>query len=86
MRHSQIKKLTYLAAAATLGAVGLMVLSILSPKPIFLVLAMSLGQGLGTVSLAAYLLAIALDLQVAGALVDNVEEEVGEKQDEAAHE
>ncbi len=86
MRHSQIKKLTYLSAAATLGAVGLMVLSVLSPKPIFLVLAMSVGQGLGTISLASYLLAIALDLQVAGALVDNVEEEVGERRDEVAHE
>ena len=86
MRHSQIKKLTYLSAAATLGAVGLMVLSIISPRPIFLVLAMSMGQGLGTLSLASYLLAIALDLQVTGALVDNVEEDVGERQDEAAHE
>ncbi len=86
MRHSQIKKLTYLSAAATLGAVGLMVLSIVSPKPIFLVLAMSMGQGLGTLSLASYLLAIALDLQVTGALVDNVEEDVGERQDEAARE
>jgi len=86
MRHSQIKKLTYLSAAATLGAVGLMVLSIVSPRPIFLVLAMSMGQGLGTLSLASYLLAIALDLQVTGALVDNVEEDVGERQDEAAHE
>jgi hypothetical protein len=86
MRHSQIKKLTYLSAAATLGAVGLMVLSIVSPKPIFLVLAMSMGQGLGTLSLASYLLAIALDLQVTGALVDNVEEDVSERQDEVARE
>jgi len=86
MRHSQIKKLTYLSAAATLGAVGLMVLSIVSPRPIFLVLAMSMGQGLGTLSLASYLLAIALDLQVTGALVDNVEEDVGERQDEAVRE
>ncbi len=82
MRHAQIKKLTYLAAAATLGALFLMVLSLVSPKPVFLVLAMSVGQGLGTLSLAAYLLAIALDLQVAGALVDQVEEEVSEKQHE----
>ncbi len=86
MRHSQIKKLTYLSAAATLGAVGLMVLSIVSPRPVFLVLAMSMGQGLGTLSLASYLLAIALDLQVTGALVDNVEEDVGERQDEVARE
>ncbi|HEU4383215.1 MAG TPA: hypothetical protein VFR85_06880 [Anaeromyxobacteraceae bacterium] len=86
MKHLQVKRLTYLAAAATLGAVGLMVLSIVSPKPIFLVLAMSVGQGLGTLSLAAYLLAIALDLNISAALADQVEEEVGEMLDEKSHE
>ena len=86
MKHLQVKRLTYLAAAATLGAVGLMILSIVSPKPIFLVLAMSVGQGLGTLSLAAYLLAIALDLNVSAALTDQVEEEVGEMMDEKSHE
>lgn len=86
MKHLQVKRLTYVAAAATLGAVGLMVLSIVSPKPIFLVLAMSVGQGLGTLSLAAYLLAIALDLNISAALTDQVEEEVGEMMDEKSHE
>jgi hypothetical protein len=86
VKHLQVKRLTYLAAAATLGAVGLMTLSIVSPKPIFLVLAMSVGQGLGTLSLAAYLLAIALDLNVSAALTDQVEEEVGEMMDEKSHE
>ncbi len=86
MKHLQVKRLTYLAAAATLGAVGLMVLSIVSPRPMFLVLAMSLGQGLGTLSLAAYLLAIALDLNVSGALAEQVEESVAEMQDEKSHE
>ncbi len=86
MKHLQVKRLTYLAAAATLGAVGLMTLSIVSPKPIFLVLAMSVGQGLGTLSLAAYLLAIALDLNVSAALTEQVEEEVSEMMDETSHE
>ena len=86
MKHLQVKRLTYLAAVATLGAVGLMVLSIVSPRPIFLVLAMSLGQGLGTLSLAAYLLAIALDLNVGSALAEQVEESVAEMQDEKSHE
>ena len=86
MKHLQVKRLTYLASAATLGAVGLMVLSIVSPKPVFLVLAMSLGQGLGTLSLAAYLLAIALDLNVSAALTEQVEEDVGELLDEKSHE
>jgi hypothetical protein len=86
VKHLQVKRLTYVAAAATLGAVGLMVLSIVSPRPIFLVLAMSLGQGLGTLSLAAYLLAIALDLNVGAALAEQVEESVAEMEDEKSHE
>jgi hypothetical protein len=63
VRHAQVRKLVFLAGIATLVALALMVLSIVSPKPIFLVLAMSVGQGIGTLSLALYLLAIALDLQ-----------------------
>jgi hypothetical protein len=63
VRHVQVRKLVFLAGVATLVGLGLMVLSLVSPKPIYLVLAMSVGQGIGTVSLALYLLAIALDLQ-----------------------
>lgn len=66
MRHNQVKKLVFLSGIATLAALGLMVLSIVSPKPIYLVMAMSVGQGLGTISLALYLLAIVLDLQGGG--------------------
>lgn len=86
MKHLQVKRLTYVASAATLGAVAMMVLSIVSPKPIFLVLAMSLGQGLGTLSLAAYLLAIALDLNVGAALAEQVEESTAEIRDDESHE
>lgn len=85
MKHLQVKRLTYVASAATLGAVAMMVLSIVSPKPIFLVLAMSLGQGLGTLSLAAYLLAIALDLNVGAALAEQVEESTAEIRDDESH-
>ncbi len=63
MRHENVRKLVFLSGIATLCALGLMVLSIVSPKPIYLVLAMSVGQGVGMLSLALYLLAIALDLQ-----------------------
>lgn len=78
MRHSQVKMLTYISAAATLAAVLLMVSSLVFPKPVLLVFAMSVGQGLGTLSLASFLLAIALDLQGGGALPENVEEQVAE--------
>jgi hypothetical protein len=76
--HLTVRRLTYVSAAATLGALALMVASLVSPKPVLLVFAMSVGQGLGTLSLATFLLAIALDLQSGGAMVDQVEEEVAE--------
>ena len=43
-----------------------MVMGIVFPRPLLLVLAMSLGQLFGTLSLALYLLAIVLDLQGVG--------------------
>ena len=63
MRHEQVKKLVFVSGVATLAALGLMACSILWPSPLLLVVAMSVGQGLGTISLALYLLAIVLDLQ-----------------------
>ena len=62
-----VRRLVTISAIATLVAVALMVLGIVFPKPLLLVLAMSLGQLFGTLSLALYLLAIALDLQGLGA-------------------
>ncbi len=70
MRHAQVKKLVMLSAIGALASLALMVLSILSPKPLLLVMAMSIGQGLGTISLALYLLAIVLDLQGGAAVYD----------------
>ncbi len=66
MRHVQVSRLVLGASIAALIALALMVSSILSPQPILIVLAMSLGQLFGTLSLAAYLLAIVLDLQGGG--------------------
>jgi hypothetical protein len=57
-----IRRLVLVSTITTLVALGLMVLGIVFPKPLLLVLAMSLGQLFGTTSLALYLLAIALDL------------------------
>jgi hypothetical protein len=74
VRHNQVKKLVFLSGIATLVALGLMALSILSPKPIYLVLAMSVGQGVATLSLALYLLAIVLDLQGGGAAYETAVE------------
>lgn len=61
-----IRRLVLISAIMALGALGLMVVSIVFPNPFLLVLAMSLGQLFGTTSLALYLLAIVLDLQGVG--------------------
>jgi hypothetical protein len=61
-----IRRLVLVSTITTLIALGLMVAGIVFPRPLLLVLAMSLGQLFGTLSLALYLLAIVLDLQGVG--------------------
>ena len=58
-----IRRLVLVSTLMTLASLGLMVASILFPGPFLLVVSMSVGQFLGTASLALYLLAIAFDLQ-----------------------
>jgi hypothetical protein len=58
-----IRRLVLISTFTTLASLVLMVASILFPGPFLLVLAMSLGQLFGTMSIVLYLLAIALDLQ-----------------------
>ncbi len=61
-----IRRLVLVSTVTTLVSLVLMIVSIVVPKPLLLVLAMSLGQLFGTLSLALYLLAIVLDLQGVG--------------------
>ena len=56
-----IRRLVLISIITTLVSLLLMVAGIVYPKPLLLVLAMSLGQLFGTLSLALYLLAIVLD-------------------------
>jgi len=51
-----------LAAVVALVALGLMTWPIFDPAPLALIAAMSLAQGLGTLSLGIYLVVVALDL------------------------
>jgi hypothetical protein len=71
-----IRRLVLISTITTLVSLGLMVLGIVFPKPLLLVLAMSLGQLFGTLSLALYLLAIVLDLQGVGEH-DNIAAHIG---------
>jgi peptidoglycan/LPS O-acetylase OafA/YrhL len=52
-----------LACALALAALALIVWSIVDPRPIPVILAMSLGQALGTVSFGAFLWVVVRDLR-----------------------
>jgi hypothetical protein len=58
-----ITRLITAACAFGLVALGLMAWSVIVPRPLPVMLAMSLGQLLGTLSFGAYLVAIVLDLR-----------------------
>jgi len=58
-----IRRLVLISTFTTLASLLLMVASILAPGPFLLVVAMSVGQLFGTISIVMYLLAIAFDLQ-----------------------
>jgi hypothetical protein len=61
MKH--MGRLLIASALMTLLALGLMVWSVLQPTPLPTILAMSLGQVLGTAAFAMYVLAIIIDLR-----------------------
>jgi multisubunit Na+/H+ antiporter MnhF subunit len=76
MGRFTVRRLVAISAVGTLVALALMVIGILVPNPFPLVVAMSLGQLVGTASLALYLLAIVMDLQ-AGAEERRRDDEIG---------
>lgn len=61
------ERLVTLAAVLALVGLGLVVWSVTVPRPVPVVLAMTLGQIIGTASLALFLIAVALDLRRAAA-------------------
>jgi hypothetical protein len=54
-----------ISCVLALAALALIVWSLVDPRPIPVVLAMSVGQVLGTLSFAAFLLVVARDLRAA---------------------
>jgi peptidoglycan/LPS O-acetylase OafA/YrhL len=56
-------RLLRIAAVCALLSLALMVWGVLDPRPIALVIAMSVGQGLGTLSFALYALVVIGDLR-----------------------
>ena len=62
------EKLVRAAAVLALVGVALFVWSVVDPRPVPVVVAMSVGQGIGTLSFLLYVLAIYLDLSRARVL------------------
>ena len=56
-------RLLRIAAVCALLSLALMVWGVLDPRPIALVIAMSVGQALGTLSFALYALVVIADLR-----------------------
>jgi hypothetical protein len=73
-KHDMAKKMVLFSVLGTIVAMIFMAASILFPHPLLLVLAMSIGQGIAIFALVLYLLAVALDLQSAGAVYIPMEE------------
>jgi hypothetical protein len=70
MTSSLVKRLVLAAVIGTSASMLLMLAGSLYPSPLLLVLVMSIGQGLGILSLVLYLLAVTLDLQAVRALAE----------------
>jgi hypothetical protein len=66
MRIPTAKTLVFYAVIGTMIAMIFMGATIIYPHPLLLVIAMSAGQGIAIMSLALYLLGVALDLQTQG--------------------
>lgn len=73
MKERRIRGLIAIACGIGLAALALMVWSVLVPTPLPVMMAMSLGQALGTISLLLYLLAVLLDLRRAKVMLHDVE-------------
>ncbi len=63
MSPKRAERLLRVACVVALAALSLMVWSVLDPRPIPVVVAMSVGQVLGTLSLLLFFCVVALDLR-----------------------
>jgi len=66
MRTTLAMRVLRISALSALLALGLMVWGVVDSAPIALVIAMSVGQALGTLSFALYALVVIADLRYAG--------------------
>jgi hypothetical protein len=67
-----VGELTRVAAALALLALAIMALSVIFPRPLLVVFAMSAGHVIGGAAFAFYLLAVLLDVRRSGSAVESV--------------
>ncbi len=79
MKVPTAKTLVFYAVIGTMIAMVFMGATIIFPHPLLLVIAMSVGQGIAIMSLALYLLGVALDLQTQGGAFIPYEEPAAEE-------
>ena len=72
---AKIERRVRLACVLALVSLALMIWSQLQPTPIPVIVAMSIGQAIGTLSLVLYLVAISRDLKQAHVLEDDKKNE-----------
>ena len=68
MRPSTIRKLLRFSCLLTLLGLAMCLWSLLSPKPIPVIMAMSVAQGVGTVAFLLYLAVLYFDLRLSKTL------------------
>jgi hypothetical protein len=61
LAHKSVRHLTRVAAVLALVGLGIMALSVVSPRPLLVILAMSAGHVLGAAAVGCYVLAIVID-------------------------
>lgn len=59
--HRSVTQLVRLACLLTLAALGIMVYSVLDPKPLTVILAMSVGHLVGLAGFVCFFLAVVID-------------------------
>jgi hypothetical protein len=62
LRGKSVTGLTHTACWLALVGLGVMSYSIISPRPLPVILAMSVGQGIGILAFLCYLLAVVIDV------------------------
>lgn len=67
LRAQSVTQLTRFACILALLALAMMAYSVISPRPLPVILAMSVGHAVGGAAFAAYLLAVILDTAKASA-------------------